>query len=313
MTSSCPTDEDGLAGVTGFGIVQALEAAGMSNPLLRRPYVAPERGSGPWDARADVFSLGVIAHELLTGRRPAPSGEQDGVFAKEMAPEHRVRLRKVLSTALAELRRAALQLGRCADWRARRGRSAFVCGRTERRQSLRPSSKEVDLLPSRGRDVGVLAGSPATSRASEEPVELSAPCRLTSAPAAEFAPTPIAGRRRRCKRTPWLDTALASPAYEVPAGVFDTPAYLAAPPFSGPGQDARLCRGGPAVWRRRVVSGSLGPGSVRPSRRPAEPTACRRQGAGASAAPVRRSFRLPRLAQPEPAPPEAGATESPPP
>ncbi len=64
-------DEDGLAGVTGFGIVQALETAGMSNPLLRRPYVAPERGSGPWDARADVFSLGVIAHELLTGRRPA--------------------------------------------------------------------------------------------------------------------------------------------------------------------------------------------------------------------------------------------------
>ena len=97
-----PEDEDGLAGVTGFGIVQALEAAGVATPVLRRPYVAPERTAGAWDARADVFSLGVIAHELFTGRRPAPSGEQDGVFDKTLAPAQRVRLRRVLSTALAE-------------------------------------------------------------------------------------------------------------------------------------------------------------------------------------------------------------------
>jgi serine/threonine protein kinase len=98
-----PDEGDELAGVTGFGIVQALESSGLVSPVLRRPYVAPERGTGSaWGTRADVFSLGVMAHEMLTGRRPAPSGEQDGVFAKELAPEHRVRLRRVLSTALAD-------------------------------------------------------------------------------------------------------------------------------------------------------------------------------------------------------------------
>jgi serine/threonine protein kinase len=32
-------------------------------------YVAPECGEGRLDARADLFAVGVIAHELLTGKR----------------------------------------------------------------------------------------------------------------------------------------------------------------------------------------------------------------------------------------------------
>jgi serine/threonine protein kinase len=77
--------------VTGFGIVPALESIGLTPPP-RRPYVAPERAAGDaWDVRADVYSLAVIAHELLTGRRPVGSGEPD-----EATPLHRV-----LATALA--------------------------------------------------------------------------------------------------------------------------------------------------------------------------------------------------------------------
>jgi len=88
--------------VTGCGVAPALEAIGARAPV-RRPYTAPERAAGgSWDVRADVYSLGAIAHELLTGRRPAGPGEQDGTLPSTMAPELRVRVRRVLSKALSE-------------------------------------------------------------------------------------------------------------------------------------------------------------------------------------------------------------------
>jgi eukaryotic-like serine/threonine-protein kinase len=88
--------------ITGFGITSALESIGVRAPV-RRPYSAPERGAGePWDIRADVYSLGAIAHELLTGRRPVGSGEQDGTLAPDLTPEQRVAIRRVIGKALAE-------------------------------------------------------------------------------------------------------------------------------------------------------------------------------------------------------------------
>lgn len=88
--------------ITGWGVAPALEAIGSRAPV-RRPYTAPERATGgEWDVRADVYSLGAIAHELLTGRRPAGPGEQDGSLPAAMGPEVRVQIRRVLSKALAE-------------------------------------------------------------------------------------------------------------------------------------------------------------------------------------------------------------------
>lgn len=87
--------------VTGAGIAGALEAAGVTPPV-RRPYAAPERVAGAaWDARADVFSLGAIAHELLTGRRPVGPGEQGGGFAAGTGTARTRRLRHVLAAAMA--------------------------------------------------------------------------------------------------------------------------------------------------------------------------------------------------------------------
>ncbi|MDA1307478.1 MAG: PEGA domain-containing protein, partial [Acidobacteria bacterium] len=88
--------------IGGFGVVQALDALGIKAPI-RRPYTAPERvAGGPWDMRADVYSLGVLAHELLTGRRPAGSGEQDGALPTGTTPEQRVAIRKALAGVLAD-------------------------------------------------------------------------------------------------------------------------------------------------------------------------------------------------------------------
>jgi len=76
--------------LTGWGIVRAVESAALTAPA-RRPYSPPERIAGTaWDVRADVYGLGAIAHELLTRRRPAGPGEQDGVFGPDVSPAARV-------------------------------------------------------------------------------------------------------------------------------------------------------------------------------------------------------------------------------
>jgi serine/threonine-protein kinase len=88
--------------VTGFGIGQALDAIGAKTPA-RRPYSAPERASGSaWDRRADVYSLGVIAHEMLSGHRPVGiDADVEGV-AEELPPPQRAAVRKALTKAMAD-------------------------------------------------------------------------------------------------------------------------------------------------------------------------------------------------------------------
>lgn len=70
--------DDGQVKLIDFGVTRP---AGSSNGLLlgKVAYAAPEQLEGkPVDRRADVFSLGVVLHELLTGRR---------LFKRETEPQ----------------------------------------------------------------------------------------------------------------------------------------------------------------------------------------------------------------------------------
>jgi serine/threonine-protein kinase len=70
----------GTAMVTDFGIAKALNAAktlpgatltGGGISLGTPGYMAPEQAAGDKvDARADIYSWGVVAYELITGRHP---------------------------------------------------------------------------------------------------------------------------------------------------------------------------------------------------------------------------------------------------
>ena len=85
--------ESGHALVADFGIARALETAGgellsASGVVLGMPaYVSPEqaRGKGELDGRSDIYSLGSVLYEMLTGQPPFTGATRGAVLARVMA------------------------------------------------------------------------------------------------------------------------------------------------------------------------------------------------------------------------------------
>lgn len=91
--------------VTDFGVAKALETAGndvhqitQAGMLPGTPtYMAPEHviGDDRLDVRADVYSFGVLAYEVLAGRPPFEGATLPAIYAAHIAarpaPLHRVR------------------------------------------------------------------------------------------------------------------------------------------------------------------------------------------------------------------------------
>ncbi len=81
-------DSEGRAKVTDFGIARTLEADGLTKTgrvLGTTDYVAPEQAMGQGvDSRSDIYSLGVLLYEMLTGDVPFQAETVVGVAMKHV-------------------------------------------------------------------------------------------------------------------------------------------------------------------------------------------------------------------------------------
>jgi formylglycine-generating enzyme required for sulfatase activity len=158
-------DPDGIAKIIDFGLarVAADGAAAVHVPVGTPDYMAPEvwRGQSP-SRRADVYSLGAVLYELLTGR--PPFADTDSAVLRQRvttgeAPPLRERVSDV-DPALAEVVARCLRLEpdeRFADGDDQR--EALERVHASRRQPVRPGENPYrGLLPFEASHRGVFFG-----------------------------------------------------------------------------------------------------------------------------------------------------------
>jgi eukaryotic-like serine/threonine-protein kinase len=79
--------DDNRIKLTDFGMARLASRESKDTPLLGTPaYWCPEQIVGkPQDARSDIFSLGVVMYEMVTGQRPFDSDSLQGICSRIMS------------------------------------------------------------------------------------------------------------------------------------------------------------------------------------------------------------------------------------
>jgi tetratricopeptide (TPR) repeat protein/predicted Ser/Thr protein kinase len=109
-------DKSGRAYVMDFGIARSMQASGMTQTgaLIGTPdYMSPEQAKGlPVDARSDLFSVGIIFYECLSGETPFHADTTMGKLWKHTNEPARPvgELDKTIPQALSDIVRKCLEI-----------------------------------------------------------------------------------------------------------------------------------------------------------------------------------------------------------
>jgi serine/threonine-protein kinase len=176
----------GRAMVTDFGIARAIEAGTRltitGNAVGTPTYMSPEQAKGERDVdgRSDIYSLGVLGYQMLTGRVPFTAGNTMALLLKhvterprpiaELRPDTPRPLREAIERALMKapedrwptagaLRDALLSNESGPSWRAHREPVRYVSPRPagRRDRSPRSGSPAVSVAPAPSRAPGGVA------------------------------------------------------------------------------------------------------------------------------------------------------------
>jgi serine/threonine protein kinase/tetratricopeptide (TPR) repeat protein len=201
-------NERGHVKLLDFGLARALEAEGTpvdeqaatrafvesltdaGSVIGTIPYMSPEQlRKQPLDARSDVFSFGVVLHEMLTGRHPfhAPSSfevaalilSREAVRFDELEPKLPAGVVALLARLLEKER--ARRYSSFAEVKA-----ALDALRTEATggepASQQAATRQLKISPVAYGQTGGLAHAPSTHQAASQAPSLAAPSLVQSAP-----------------------------------------------------------------------------------------------------------------------------------